>query len=140
MAANLGVPRSQPIERTVYDYKHAPWNRIRAHLSSTDWSSIDSSHVDFATAEITRIILRALDLFVPKRQVFDSNPTHPWLNDRCLELIRAKRSAEGTHQFPEVAAACSAGILMEFHKYIGDAKRKLKKLRRGSKAWWRYSN
>ena len=137
---NLSVPRAELQRRVVYDYKNAAWTRVRMEVFHTDWSFLDAWDVDRATAEITRILLCILDWFVPKRVFTNEVTTHPWLNDRCLELIRRKRLAEGTADFPDAAAACSAGILFEYHLYIERTRMKLRNIRRGSKAWWRLAN
>ena len=138
--ADLSVPRAQMQRRTVYDYKNAAWARIRTEITHTDWSFINVWGVDEATTEFTRILVSILDRFVPKRVLTNDVSTHPWLNERCLDLIRRKRSAEGTPGFLDVAAACSAGILAEYHRYIDRTRVKLQQMRRGSKGWWRLAN
>ena len=138
--ADLSVPRVQMQRRTVYDYKNAAWARIRTEITHTDWSFINAWGVDEATTEFTRILVSILDRFVPKRVLTNDVSTHPWLNERCLDLIRRKRSAEGTPGFLDVAAACSAGILAEYHRYIDRTRVKLQQMRRGSKGWWRLAN
>ena len=138
--ADLSVQRVESQPRIVYDYSGAPWSRIRAEFSNTDWSFIDVFDVDAATTEVTRIIIGILDRLVQKRIISNDLSKHPWLNDRCLEFIRRKRAVEGTSEFADAAAACSAGILAEYHKYIDRTRAKFQRLRRGSKAWWRLAN
>ena len=65
--------------------------------------------------------------------------SHPWLNARCIELIRAKHLSEGTDDYPAAAQRCSAGILLEYEGFIRRTRCKMSRLRRGSKAWRRLS-
>ena len=139
-SVDLSVPRAETQLRTVYDYSFANWGRIRAELSCMDWSFIGTFDVDTSSVEFTRILLRLLDRFVPKRVVSTESSKHPWLNEQCLELIRKKRAAEGTPDFADAARACSEGILMEYHKYVDRTRAKFRRLRRGSKAWWRLAS
>ena len=57
-----------------------------------------------------------------------------------LQLVQAKRAAQGTPLIRVEAAACSAGILEVYNAYIVRIRCQLRKARRGSKHWWRLAN
>ena len=43
--------------------------------------------------------------------------SHPWLNDRTISLVDAKRTAEGTPLEKEATLVCSAGLAAAYHYY-----------------------
>ena len=136
---SFAVDTKVPTTRDVYLYKHAPWGDIRDYLARCDFSWIDTVGVDDATERLTSTILTAIDEHVPKICYTVCDKAHPWLNDRCLELIRSKHLAAGTSEYPLAVVACSRGIACEYSKYIAVTRAKLHRLRQGSKSWWRVS-
>ena len=48
----------------------------------------------------------------------DRKSTHPWVNDRVLELVRKKRMKVGTQEAKAASQECSRGIKEEYEKYI----------------------
>ena len=62
--------------------------------------------------------------------------THPWINDKVLQLVREKMAAEGTAKIEECRKRCSACIMEEYGKYIIKEKRSLQDMPKGAKAWW----
>ena len=137
---NLAVASVELRSREVFDFKKAAWERICEDLVSLDWSWISASNVDLAAGRFTDTVLSVLDAHVPTKTIFDHAPLHPWFNDRCRQLVTEKRAVEGTSDFKEAAEKCSRGIFDEYCKYIKDTKRKIAKLPRGSKQWWRKSS
>ena len=135
----LQVPCDAPRRREVWVYKFADWSNLRETLVTIDWSFIDVLSVDDATEQFTNSLLEAMRAFIPTT-VVEEGSSHPWLNERCVDLIRAKHESEGTTQFPEAATACSAGILEEYNAYIQRLRVKLRRARRGSKLWWRLAD
>ena len=59
------------------------------------------------------------------------------MNKRCLQLVAAKRAAEGTVDYEDKLRECSEGILEEFNKYTERTREKLKTLPKSSKQWWK---
>ena len=59
------------------------------------------------------------------------------MNQRCCDLVAAKRAAEGKPEYKEKVKLCSEGILEEFHRYVGRVRDELNKLPRSSKKWWK---
>ncbi len=137
---HLQVPQDAPRRREVWLYKFADWASLASAIVAMDWSFIDVISVDEAAEHFTDIILHFLREHTPTTEIEEREGSHPWLNARCFSLIKAKRDAEGTPFFGEVAAACSAGILEEYNTFIAKTRVKLRRVRRGSKQWWRLAN
>ncbi len=135
----LAVPVERPRSRQVFDYKKAPWAQICTKSSALDLSFIDNADVDTAVLQFTELVLRILDDNIPSKTIFDKVAVHPWYNGKCRDLVREKRDAEGQPDYKEICTRCSEGIFAEYLKFVATTREKLKKIRRGSKQWWRIS-
>ena len=56
----------------------------------------------------------------PRRSI-----SHPWLNDRTIALVDAKRTAEVTPLEKEATLACSAGLAAAYHDYTARTAQKI---------------
>ncbi len=90
------VPEQQVIEREVWQFAKADWDRLRDTLSEQDWSYIETEDTNAAAARLTNEILGIAQERIPKRTLRDKKSTHPWLTDRVIELVQAKQEAVGT--------------------------------------------
>ena len=138
--ARLAVHRAEPSQREVWLYSSADWPGLRVDLASTNWSFFDLMPVDDSSARFTSILLSTMRRHISIEFVSEHATQHPWLNNRCLALIQAKRDAEGTPTFQAAATLCSKGILDEHRRYISRLRQKLRQARRGSKHWWRLAD
>ena len=77
--------------------------------------------------------------FIPRKTIYESISSHPWINQTCLELISEKKAAWNTPDFHKKAEVCSRGLFREYLSYVQRTKTELAKLRRGSKQWWSLS-
>jgi hypothetical protein len=89
-----------------------------------------------AAVMVTETILGYSKKFIPQRLISERKSTHPWLNDRVIKLVAAKRASEGTDFERQRRDECSAGILEEFGKYAAKERNHLSSLPRGAKLWW----
>ncbi len=135
----LRVPEAEPRNREVFLYKSADWAELRRELRYFDWSWIDHCCVDDACERLMTVLLNNIRKHIPTTMISERTTTHPWLNNRCLEAIAAKRDAEGTDLFQDAARKCSDVLFEELCAYNGRVRNRLRKLPRGSKAWWRLS-
>ena len=101
------------------------WDHLRS-LSTTD-----------ATKWVTDTVLRVARDLYPIDHSSSSQITHPWLNDRAVALVDAKRVAQGTPLERETTLACSAGLAAEYHDYIVRTAQKMRELKPSSKLWWK---
>ena len=115
---DLKIPRSETREWEVWQFAKADWDSLRNKLQTTDWSEMEASSADAAAVFMTNAILQASDIFIPKRLLRENKSTHPWVNERVMELVRQKHSAEGTNYFHEAQQTGSVGLKDEFKKYV----------------------
>ena len=131
------VPDALTRNRTAFDYISANWRLIRRDLLYADWAFLDYCGVDTATLYFTNAILSVLERYMPKKIITESFGRHPWINDRCLKLVKDKLDAFGTSSFRLKADLCSRGLRQEYEEYIKRTRNRLRKLPRGSKLWWK---
>ena len=62
---------------------------------------------------------------------------HPWINERCRELLRRKQLAICTPDFVVARDACTAGFAPASGDFERDARMKL--LKADAKNWWKIS-
>ena len=92
----LPVPLVATPVRRVWQYRDADWDGLREALNSQDWSWLKHVDAHVGAERLTDNILDPSRQFIPERFLHERKRTHPWINDRVLELVRAKRVAEGT--------------------------------------------
>ncbi len=132
----LGVPESETVRRTVWQYKDADWDRLRDALIEADWSFIDSVGTSEAAQNLTDIILEHAHECIPERQLEEKKSSHPWLTARAVEAVRAKHEARGSPDEVEANEMCSQILLEEHSAFAEKTRDKLQGLPRGSKRWW----
>ena len=134
----LGVPKEYEEERERWLYKKADWKGLCRALANTNWSFVEeASSTDLAQEELTAKILATARKYIPVSTEPIKKSTHPWMNERCLKLVAAKRAAEGTEAYKQRLEECSKGVLEEYQKYVETLRQELKKLPRSSKKWWK---
>ena len=137
---DLGVPEIAQITRTVYDYGKASWSRIHREFERHDWSYIDEMTVDemerYLHAKINEVVLR----HVPRRNIRESRSAHPWMNETCLNAIRAKLATTGSEEQVFAASECSRILFAEYLTYVCRMRDKLRTVKRGSKLWWKLTS
>ena len=88
----------------------------------------------------TTYLLKLCKRFIPVVRIVSRNSSHPWLNDRCIRLVRDKQDAEGTAAFERLRDICSTGLKEEYDKYIQKTKSKITASSSSSKRWWKLAN
>ena len=136
---DLGVPESEVIARTVFQYAKADWEQLRCDMAAFDWTLMDQVQVDAAERFFHDNVLAMLERHVPRREVRERKSAHQWVNDRCLAAIRDKN--EGVDgDFASRAVRCSELIFEEYLSYVQRMRDKLLRERRGSKQWCRIAD
>ena len=100
----------------------------------------ESGSVHDITANLTEYILRITKICVPIREYSFPKASHPWLNDKCYDLVRRKHAAEGTPEYDTARDACTKGLLSEFHAHAERVKTKISGIPTSSKKWWKLCN
>ena len=131
------TPQETVVTREVWCYKRAKWNLLKEKLQKTDWAEVLQGDGHAAAQNLTDYLLEAAKECIPKRRLNQTKSSHPWLNERCKEALRAKQVAEGTEVYTEAARACREIFQEEYLKHTEALKERLRTLPRGSKLWWR---
>lgn len=134
----LSIPKEKEELRERWVYKDADWKGLRRALANTDWNFVDEAvDTNEVVEAFTEKVLTVTRKYIPVSTAPVKKSTHPWMNRRCLELVAAKRAAEGTAEYKRKLEECSRGILEEYHKHVERLQKELKQLPRSSKKWWK---
>ena len=136
----ITVPTTERVERTVWNYRDADWDRLNADLSETDWEFLRRMPPDEATVKLTEIILERAREAIGQRNCKELKSSHPWLTDEIVICLKAKRDAEGTVFERERAEECSAKIVIAREGYIKRIKRELTRMWGNAQQWWKKTN
>ena len=93
----LAVPKEVEVEREYWLWNKANWQALKEELGQTSWDELlflgDEDFEDLAdeaTQRFTTHVLTVARKHVPVQVRKVKKSTHPWLNDRCLELVQRK--------------------------------------------------
>ena len=136
----IAVPKTETVERMVWNYRDADWDRLNANLAETDWEFLRGMTPDEGTAKLTENILKFADEAIGQRSCKELKSSHPWLTDEIVTCLKVKREAEGTTLEKLRAEECSAKIVSARESYIQRTKRELAKMWGNAKQWWRKTN
>ena len=64
---------------------------------------------------------------------------HPWLNERCKNLVLEKHAAYGSDSFESVREKCSLALYEEYMKHVGNTREELISKKSQGKKWWSMS-
>ena len=134
----LSVPSHVAAGRKVWRYIQAGWERLRDVLGDTCWDHLKGLSTTVATKWVPDTVLRATETCIPLTTLLARKSSHPWLTNRTLAFVDAKRAAQGTPLEMETTLACSAGLAAEYHDYIvRTAQKTMRELKPSSKLWWK---
>ena len=112
--ASFAVPTSEIQIRKLWYYKSANWRGLNESFANTDWGWMDTMGADESALALTDYIMELVHDHIPSEEKAVCQTSHPWLNQRCLDLIKAKHVAVGTARAEETARECSTGLLDEY--------------------------
>ena len=115
---NLEIAASQPVERTVYNFRKADWAGLKLKLLEIDWRHTLATSGDEAAFEMVQQVLDAVAAAIPSRLIMDKVWAHPWLNGACRRALQRKRDAFGTPLFERCRDECSQAYLDAFASYV----------------------
>ena len=95
---NFSIPAARVLEREVWNFAKADWERMRDLLGDHDWSDLKSMSPTTAAASLTETILECAQVCIGKKTVREAKSTHPWMTERIVEATARKREAEGTNR------------------------------------------
>ena len=115
--------------RKLWRYRRADWERLQDMLDDNCWDHLKGLSTTVATKWVTDTVLRAAETCIPLTTLRALKSSHPWLKDRAVALVDAKRAAQGTPLEMETTLACSAGLAAEYHDYIVQTAQKMRYLK-----------
>ena len=134
------LPEIVTVQREVFMYSKANWGGLQRAIDATDWRRyILSGDADSSAANFERELTRLIHKFVPSRIFSDEKRDHAWLDERCKELVAAKRAAFGTDEYVLRRDECTRGLLDAYNAYVVKIRAKLRQLKPSSREWWRIS-
>ena len=92
---------------------------------------------DAAASFFMEMLWMNLCTYIPYEQIEIRKKSHPWLNSKCKAAIQAKNVAENTDSFIEARKRCAQVLAQEHQAHIGKVRKKIAKLKKGSKAYWK---
>ena len=105
--APLPVPEVESIEREVWKFGTADWDRLECLLQEEDWSGMSCVCPHKGARHLSETVLEHAGSCIKKKRIVEKKSTHPWLNEAVLRAVADKRDAEGTPLEKEKAQACS---------------------------------
>ena len=106
----LSAPSHVVAGRKVWRSGQADWERLHDSLADACWDHIADQSTTTAAKWITDTILRSASSCILLSTLSTTKSFHPWLNDRAIALVDARRTAEETPLEKEATLACSAGL------------------------------
>ena len=128
-----------PSCRSVWNFRSTDWPAMCEHLASVDFSFVETECVDLAAQRLTEVLLSVCDTFVTKRTLEEKSSSHPWLTERCRFAVLEKQAAFGTDGYAAKCLSCTSVLKEEFSLYVTTVKKRLLRLRSGSKQFWSLS-
>ncbi len=134
------LPEITVVEREFFQYSKANWAGLRRAISDTDWRRfIDSGDADASATNFEHELERLIRAYIPSRIFYDEKKDHAWLDDRCKEMVAAKRAAFGTDEYFLRRDECTRGLLQAYNDFVARTRAKLGNLKPSSREWWRIS-
>ena len=130
---DIAMAEATAVKRIVFDYAKANWAEMSRAFGNFDWTPMDALDVDSAERFFHRLTFAILRHHVRERELCERKSTHPWLNERCVEAIRAKNASAGPEAFAARTNECNAIIFAKFTQHIVRMRDKLVKEKHCSK-------
>ena len=138
---NFNIPEIFESQREFFDYKNAPWQRIKMDFEECDWAlEFSGMNADEAAEHLTDKIMNTLRRRVRCKLSTVRTSSHPWLNDRCKVALKKKMEARGTPNAIIERDRCSEILFEEHTLYIMKMRRQLAGQPNSSKKIWKLTN
>ena len=136
---SLSVPEHIEHRRAVWIYSCADWEGLEADIGGTDFSFLANGSSSAGAELMTKSVLEKVTNRIPQRMANCKQKSHPWLNDKIVDLVWKKHQANGTPEYQHAVRECSEGKMVELQRYAQQSRKRLLDARRGSKLWWTLS-
>ena len=133
----LPMPKLMTIDREVWHFKNASWNNLRCDLRACSWARLSEGSVDSAVNYFLDLLIAKCKEHIPFSRITFTKQTHPWIDDDCVQAIKAKNEAVGTDHFPAARDRCAEIINDKFQDHVLVLKDKISRLEKCDRLWWK---
>lgn len=140
---------SKPTERTVWRYKTADWDRLRAYFRKFEWSSLPGHGRDPNTycEHMTSAILQGMATFIPSKKLVSRTGDPIWWTPECSHAVllkdkawRAWRKQPGSitckELFVQSVSAAASALQAAWSAWSKRLRTKLTAGSMNDKQWW----
>ena len=131
-------PQEEFLNRTVWIYANADWDRLQADLEVHDWTGLESMHPDEGALWLQTTILKYMTESIACKEITVRKSSHPWLNNRVERAVQEKAQAAPDER-NAATKRCSAVIKEEHERWLARSRAQLANMPSGSKEWWKRS-
>ena len=132
------VPVCDETTRQVWNFHKADWEALSQELKRTHWEHfLVEADPEGSVQRLCEFLTAACDRHIPRKTITTKQKPHPWIDEECMEAIRAKCLATGTEDFRKKEIECSEVLSRKFVQYQHELKAKIQSLPRSSKLWWK---
>ena len=78
------------VQRTVWRYEKADWNRLRSFFRQVDWSTVITPNPETSCEHVTAAIMKAVSQFVPSKTLTVKSTDPKWWTPECAAAMKEK--------------------------------------------------
>ena len=78
------------VQRTVWRYEKADWNRLRSFFRQVDWSTVITANPETSCEHVTATIMKAVSQFVPSKTLTVKATDPKWWTPECAAAMKEK--------------------------------------------------
>ena len=135
-----GLLAAETVSRKCFDFKKADWLSLNKALADANWAGVFQGHsASDGAKNLTETILDYAARFIPFGTKQVPRGQHPWINDKCRQMMAEKIDAYGTPNYEQKRERCSQELLKSYSHFISRTKERIKNLPSSSKHWWHLS-
>ena len=117
MCFDLQVTCQADNPREVWAFGAANWRLLKRLCQAGDWNRLDILSPSVGAVWFQERIISMMRQCIPTQRISKSIGSHPWVNERCFGLVRAKIAAANTANYSSACESCSKGFFDEYSKY-----------------------
>ena len=133
------IPAALTVQRECFVFTQADWQSLNIALLKTNWAFVCSLPPSIAAEKLTDTILEKAKAHIPFQTKQVPRGCHPWINEKCRQLIADKIAAYGTPSYERKRDLCSQGLYNSYSQFLSGTKDRIHKHPSSSKHWWHLS-
>ena len=90
-SVKVEIAPSQPIARTVFDFRKADWVGLRNRLLEIDSRACLAKSGGGPASDMVQRVFGEVAFAIPSKIIMDKVFAHPWLNNACRRALKRKR-------------------------------------------------